>query len=119
MLDYPEPMTIDDALSSPDEEHWQSAMNEEFSSMKLLDVISDPMKLPPNGSVGHQVGVQEKKKSTMISREVSSAASCKRLYASIWTRLLWDVRTGGEAGDTQVSVCIMCVIGYEACVVRC
>ena len=51
MLDYPEPMTIDDALSSPDEEHWQSAMNEEFSSMKRLDVISYPMKLPPNGRV--------------------------------------------------------------------
>ena len=51
MLDYPEPVTMDEALQTPDSKEWEKAVEEEFRSMKRCDLLSDPVQLPPNGRV--------------------------------------------------------------------
>ena len=49
--DYPEPRDHKEALASPDAVRWQMAMNEEVSSMKRTDLLSEPVPLPPGGRV--------------------------------------------------------------------
>ena len=51
IADYPEPVTIEEALGTPDAEQWSQAINEEFGSMKRCDLLSDPVSLPTNGRV--------------------------------------------------------------------
>jgi hypothetical protein len=51
MQDYPEPVTMDEALQTPDAHEWEKAIEEEFGSMKRCDLLSDPVRLPSNGRI--------------------------------------------------------------------
>ena len=41
--DYTEPLDHHEASVSPDAEHWSSAMEERFASLKRTELMSDPV----------------------------------------------------------------------------
>ena len=70
MLDYPELESEEIALDTPDAENWAQAIKQDIGSIQRCDLLSDPMKLSPNGRV---VGI----------KWVPSKASGQGLYADI------------------------------------